>query len=325
MAYDDHLPHLAAIRVSSIGRSVVPGYRIATLVCESMEKKLSFKTDTNLLDPVTLETLERLQAYGFTVLELAPELLYEYDHTKLMNTILAQALKHAATLRDLRGDSTMARGYDENLAKAVLQVLAPAFPDGLTNMEIKHALSDEPSDHALLKALDALEGDGFITGKGLRSSTSGRRELVVMANVKITGEGRKHLSGQSEARLQQSTVIHGDHNVNYGTAGAIGNSSTGSITYNQQWASVANSVDLKLLALQLDHLRTAYVPNPSSARTHARSAGYLAEAEEHAEQGDGGKTVEALSKVGHYMLDFAKEVGTDLAAKVMAKAMGLDS
>jgi hypothetical protein len=35
--------------------------------------------------------------------------------------------------------------------------------------------------------------------------------------------------------------------------------------------------------------------------------------------------MEALSKVGTYMLDFAKEVGTDLAAKVMAKAMGLDS
>ena len=259
------------------------------------------------------------------MLELAPELRYEYDQTKLINTVLAQALKHAATLNDVRGGSTVARGYDENLAKAVLQVLAPAYPDGLTNMEIKHALTDEPSDQALLKALDALEGDGLITGKSLRSSTSGRRELVVMANVKITGEGRKHLSGQSETRSQPSTVIHGDQNVNYGSAGAIGSLSTGSISYNQQWASFANSIDLKLLAVQLDHLRTAYAPGPVSARAHARSAGYLAEAEEHAEQGDGGKTLEALSKVGHYMLDFAREVGTDLAAKVMAKAMGLDS
>ena len=52
MAYDHHPPHLAAIRVASIGRSVVPGFQIATLVCESADKELSFETDTSLLDPI---------------------------------------------------------------------------------------------------------------------------------------------------------------------------------------------------------------------------------------------------------------------------------
>lgn len=217
----------------------------------------------------------------------------------------------------------MSGGYDEDLAEAVLAVLAPAYPEGLTNMQIKHALPKEPSDRALLTALDALEGDGLISGKGLRSSTSGRRELAVMADVKITGEGRKRLAGTPSS--QPGTIVHGDQNINYGTAGAVGASSVGTINFQSQWSSLETNVDLKLLAAQLDQLRTTYSPPPESSRKHARTAALLAEAEEHAEEGNGPMTMEALSKVGKYMLDFAKEVGTDLAAKVIAKAMGLDS
>ena len=307
-----------------MGGAIVNGSvaRFARLVCESSREENSFETDTNLLDPGTLDAIERLQAHGFTVVELPVELRYEYDTTKMMNTVLSAALKQAATLIDLRGESDMGRGYDEALAKAVLAVLAPAYPEGLTNMEIKRGLPEEPSDQALLTALNALEGDGFISGKGLRSSTSGRRELVAMANVKITGEGRKYLAG---THSQPNTIVQGDQNINYGTAGAIGTRSTGTVSFQQQWSSLRNEVDLKLLASQLDYLRTAYTPEPTAARSHARTAGFLAEAEEHAEQGDGSKTMEALSKVGGYMLDFAKEVGTDLAAKVIAKATGLDS
>jgi hypothetical protein len=316
-------PSLAAIRVTSIRQSMMPGLQIATLTCESFDKKLSFRTDTNLLDLPTLTTLQRFQAYGFIVLELPYELRYEYDKSKLMNTVLGRALQRAEALKDLRGEPEMSGGYDENLAKAVLTVLAKAYPEGLTNMQIKHALSEEPSDRSLLTALDALEGDGHISGTGRRSSTSGRHELMIMANVKITGAGRQHLTGTSGSH--SSTIIHGDQNINYGNAAAIGTSSTGSITYQSEWSSLENAVDLKLLAAQLDQLRTAYSPAPEFARKHARSAGFIAEAEEHAEEGDGPKTMEALSKVGTYMLDFAKELGTDLAAKVMAKAMGLDS
>jgi hypothetical protein len=118
---------------------------------------------------------------------------------------------------------------------------------------------------------------------------------------------------------EPSTVVHGDQNINYGTAGAIGTRSTGTINFQQQWSSLERSVNLRVLATQVDYLRTAYTPEPGASRSHARTAGFLAEAEEHAEYGDGSKTMEALSKVGGYMLDFAKEVGTDLAAKVMAK------
>ena len=319
-------PVLAAVRVTDIRRApaILVGSiaRIATLVCESSRDENSFETDTGLLDASLLDTIERLQAHGFTVVALPNDIRYEYDTTKMMNLVLSAALQKAKTLIDLRGEPDMERGYDKALAKAVLEVLDPAYPSGHTNMEIKHALPEEPSDRALLNVLDALEGEGFISGKGLRSSTSGRRELIIMANVKITGEGRKHLAGTAS---QPNTVVHGDQNINYGTAGAIGTRSTGTVNFQQQWSTLQNQVDLKLLATQLDYLRTAYTPEPSSQRSHARTAGFLAEAEEYAEQGDGSKTMEALSKVGSYMLDFAKEVGTDLATRVIAKATGLDS
>ncbi len=217
----------------------------------------------------------------------------------------------------------MVGGYDEDLAKAVLAVLASAYPESLTNTQIKHALSSEPSDRALLTALDALEGDGLICGNERRSSTSGRRELVVMANVKITGEGRKHFAATPIP--QHSTIVQGDRNINYGTAGAMGTSSVRTINFQSQWSSLENSVDLKVLAAQLDRLRTTYSPDPESSRKHAPSAGLLAEAEEHSEEGTGRRQWKHSHKWVHTCSTSQKEVGTDLAAKVMAKAMGLDS
>jgi hypothetical protein len=50
----------------------------------------------------------------------------------------------------------------------------------------------------------------------------------------------------------------------------------------------------------------------------------LAEAEEQAELKDGGKVLSTLSKAGTGLLTAAKDIGTDLAAKVIAKAMGLE-
>lgn len=53
--------------------------------------------------------------------------------------------------------------------------------------------------------------------------------------------------------------------------------------------------------------------------------GLLADAEERAEQKDGGKVLSTLSKAGTGLLAAARDIGTEVAAKVIAKAMGLES
>ena len=48
----------------------------------------------------------------------------------------------------------------------------------------------------------------------------------------------------------------------------------------------------------------------------------VAEAEEYAEKQDGSKMMEVLSKAGEGLFDFAKDVGVEITAKLLAKSMG---
>jgi hypothetical protein len=118
-------------------------------------------------------------------------------------------------------------------------------------------------------------------------------------------------------------VIHGDQIINYGQAGALGRYSTGTINYQQQWAEIESQINLHALAIELGQLRTR-LQQTAASRSDFQQIGLLAEAEEHAEKQEGSKVLETLSKVGKGVLDFAKEVGTDLTAKVIAKSVGLE-
>jgi hypothetical protein len=68
------------------------------------------------------------------------------------------------------------------------------FPALIQLDQLKHSFANEPSDEQLLIALDGLQSERFIEGKPLYEHTSGRRRLAIMANIKITKEGRQHLS-----------------------------------------------------------------------------------------------------------------------------------
>jgi D-arabinose 1-dehydrogenase-like Zn-dependent alcohol dehydrogenase len=99
---------------------------------------------------------------------------------------------------------------------------------------------------------------------------------------------------------------------------------TGTINYQQQWTAMQGQVDLNALAAELERVRTQ-VQHTASSRSDSVELGLLAEAEEHAEKQEGGKVLETLSKAGTGLLGIAKEIGTDLAAKVIAKALGLET
>jgi hypothetical protein len=120
------------------------------------------------------------------------------------------------------------------------------------------------------------------------------------------------------------TIIHGDQFNNYGTTGAIGPNSVGMINVHQQWTAIQNDIDLNDLPGELEQLRKHLQQRASSSADYQQLA-LLTEAEEHAKKHDGGKAMEVLSKVGKGVLDVAKDIGTEIAAKVIAKSMRLEA
>lgn len=130
-------------------------------------------------------------------------------------------------------------------------------------------------------------------------------------------------SSQRSTKLGSSTVFNGDQIINYGHAGAIGRQSTGTINHQQQWAATANQIDLSQVVGELQTLRAELM---KMAKTPAdfQKLGLIAEAEEYAGKQDGPKVMEVLSKSGKWLFDFATAVGTDITAKLIAKATGLE-
>jgi hypothetical protein len=185
-------------------------------------------------------------------------------------------------------DRSMA-GYDEKLAEEALIALNKSFPYPVTTAELKHALGTEPSDDALLTALDALQLEGWISGKYLRS----QRQLVAMANIQITAEGRRKVAGDSERSA--GPVIHGDQINNYGQAGALGRYATGTINYQQQWTAIQDQVDLVELARELERMRSE-VQKTASSRADFMQLGVLAEAEEPLQRVRGDARVAELAR-----------------------------
>ena len=124
-------------------------------------------------------------------------------------------------------------------------------------------------------------------------------------------------------KQSQSTIIQGDQFNNYGIAGAIGPHSAGIINVQQQWASIQSEVDANALVGELEQLRKHLLQSASSSSDYQQLA-VLSEAEELAKRHNGGKAMEVLSKVGKGALGVARDIGTEVAAKVIAKSMGLE-
>jgi hypothetical protein len=290
----------------------------AVIIAESTSREHAFTFPTALLNQEQIRRCEELSRHGFTVVELPDD--WHWNYRNLGGWQEAVIMRGMETMQTLYGNSeedhSMTR-YDEELAEEVLAALNKSFPYPMTTAELKHALGTEPSDDVLLTALDALQLQGWVSGKYLRS----QRRLVAMANIQITAEGRRRLEGHEDRSA--APVIHGDQINNYGQAGALGRYATGTINYQQQWTAIEDQVDLVTLARELEQIRVQVQKNASS-RSDFAQLGVLAEAEEHAEKHEGSKILETLSKAGTGLLGVAKDIGTDLAAKVIAKSLGLE-
>jgi hypothetical protein len=214
--------------------------------------------------------------------------------------------------------------------------------EGLTVIKLKEAARARGiTDVDFDLALQDLESSKLIkSGPMDVASGSSRRGVLIVPLIYskreylcLTSNGYKRaakLSAEVErvkAEHPESggrPIFHGDqYNVYAGQVAAIGPHSTGTVNYQQQWNSIQNQVDLNALSEELEQLRKHLQQSASSSSDYQRLT-LLSEAEEHAKKHDGSKAMELLSKVGNAALNVAKDIGTEIAAKVIAKSMGIE-
>jgi hypothetical protein len=315
---------LIAVSIRSIRAAPYPGFaetpHKAVIRGESREKDANFVFETGMLIGELTERCHQLHCHGFTVVKAPDDWRYGYYNKPggWQETVVLIAMEQVAAIAASKQETNTVSSYNEAVAEAVLNVVDEAFPNPLQVMDIKHRLLEEPSDLTLLTALDALYLQGFIDGKPMRSHTDGHPKLLAMANIRITAEGHKRVSGQA----QPSSHLPAIHQfINYGQAGAMGPHSTGTINYQQKW--VANQVDLSQVVTELQTLK-AELRKTAETAADFQQLSIIAEAEQHAAQHDGPKVIEVLSKSSRWLFDFATHVGVELTAKLIAKSMGLE-
>ena len=287
----------------------------AVFVAKCKEHRHSFTLESGGLNEERSQGCRLLQAHGSTVIEFSDDNHYFGWRNELWrNAMIVKAMEQVSRLYPegevMRGVST----YDSAFARVVLKVAADAFPDRLAMDELKHAINPEPSDAALFTAINALEADRYIEAKILRGY---QNQIADVAYILATREGRQSLV-ESEPTTS-GTVIHGDQINTYAPVGAIGDHSHGAVTINNH-ASPIEHVDLQVLSVQLEELRTAYRETAMSREDDQQIAliGYAAEA---AEKGDRRGVVGFLSKISKPVLNKAVDIGTDVVAKTIAELM----
>ncbi len=325
MVVNSDKPLLVTISVRSIQREpyFVNGRfaQSADIEGKSSDPNSKFYIRTGLLNEEQLRRCELLKRHGSTVIELSDG--YRGDN-RWIDTAIQKAMDRIAGLYEGKEGTEQMEKYNPEFAREVLTKVNEQFPTPVHLHDLKHSFVNEPSDEQLLVALDGLQCEGLIDGRPLYENTSGQRKLAMIANIKMTAKGRQHLSSvQLHSSFRASTIIQGDQFNNFGQAGAIGPHSTGTINYQQQWAAIQNQVDLNALTGELEQLRKHLQQSASSSSDYQQLV-LLSEAEEHAKKHDGSKAMEVLSKVGKGALGVAKDIGTEIAAKVIAKSLGIE-
>ena len=314
---------LIAVTVRSTERNVYPGMpggyaQRAVVVGQSRNRDASFEFQTGLLNVEAMEKCLQLQQHGFTAVEAPDNWRYGYYNEPggWQHAVIVLAMERVSNLyKQERGN---AMGYNAELAERVLMELDKAFPGNpVQTLQLKHALALEPSDDELLTALDALHLRGMIDWKPLRGHTTATRTLVAMANIQITAKGHDHIHGIGQSSAP-NVVIQGDQINAHGQIGSIGRHSQGVVNVHPRWQAIAAQFDITTLASELEQLRMAY-QKVASSREDVKQLALLVDAVEEAEKGNGERMAANLSRIGTNVLKVAREIGTDIAAKVIVE------
>jgi hypothetical protein len=300
--------------------AIFPRPQQAHIVGSSTQRDYSFRFETGPLNEEQTQKCRLLQRHGFTVVEFSDdERWYNRERIRWEEATIRRALDKVAAIYQSNEDTNHMDAYDPELANAVLVIASKVFPKQLSMIDLKGELNPEPSSRALFTAIDALEADGFIEAKVMRSGP--RNEILDVAYIRATLDGRRHLSsGAQSSTSVAGPVFHGDQIVNYGPVGAVGRGAQGIVNINEPSTYVWGDVDLQVLAVQLEELRNECRKRAVS-REDDKQLTLLAEAAEAAEKGDDQGVASFLSRVSKSVLDAARDIGTDLAAKVIAEML----
>ncbi|MGD0932126.1 MAG: hypothetical protein ABR902_15870 [Candidatus Korobacteraceae bacterium] len=321
---EDTVSRLVAVSLESTRREPYVGsdgrlLQSAVIRGESSTKELSFTLQTGLLSAGQIERCEALRKHGFTVVEAPPDWRYSQFSEDWQGVVVQEAMRQVESIMQDSKGTDVTSGYDAELAQAILEAVNRSFPRQLDMVELKHELHPEPSDRALFTAIDALLIERLIEGPHIRSGMRG--ELGDVVHVRITSEGRKHLKGQEPTSTSSSgPVFHGDQINNYGQVGAIGRHSQGVLNIQERWKEIEQGTDLQALAVELERLRTEY-RKVATSREDDKQVALLGDAAEEAEKGNGSRVAAILSHAGRGVLEVAKDIGTDVAAKVIVELM----
>jgi hypothetical protein len=314
---------LIAITVQSLKdhpfpMAIFPRPQQAVIVAKSTQKDQSFQFTTGPLNPEQTRRCRLLQQHGSTVVEFMDEdHFFGWNQEKWQESIIIRAMEKVASLYPEDREATDLEAYDPEFAHRVLDVAAENFPRQLGMVELKHALTPEPSNEALFTAIDALEADGYIEAKAMRGHPNNQIEDV--AYIRATRLGRAHLEDQSTSvEATTGTVIHSQVN-NYGPVGAIGTNAHGTLNIHNH-STELERVDLHILAVQLEQLRTAFRSSAVS-REDDRQLTLIGDAAEAAEKGDRKGVNSFLTRFSKPVLEKAQEIGTDIVAKILAEMM----
>lgn len=137
-------------------------------------------------------------------------------------------------------------------------------------------------------------------------------------------EWKNFLNSKELNKVEQYFITNnmGDqYNINQ--AGAVGlNASANNNVFNQINYSLPANTDYELLAEQLVTLKQTLIERATSPE-HFTAIADVAIAEEATKTKDGNKIVKSLLSAGKWVLDAAKDIGTDIVAEIIKKQLGI--
>jgi uncharacterized protein YjbI with pentapeptide repeats len=296
------------------------------------------------LDGATLSgaTLEDVQLAGWSIKGIICECIYWDGIWK------DKSVYRPGEFERLYADKTKVKLFYKDgispLEIATLPALIHHIEASHTECKLRFQSIEDASGGAIVTlAIDTADGLAHEYLDKLRQDIQSevQRDVhQIRQTLEIKGELIQRLNGQVESLqwtvkeiltnqkptyyLEKGNIQMGDTHQNYGQTSGMGrNVHAHDMTFNQVVSHFEQSIDLPALAKQLAELREEMAKRQDSSTQTAIAIGKIAEAEKAAEEKNPSKVMESLKAAGQWTLDFAKEVGKDLAVEAIKLSVGM--
>ena len=125
----------------------------------------------------------------------------------------------------------------------------------------------------------------------------------------------------SEQDITSNTTYNTDNSHNSGVINTGNNSGTMQVVGTDN--SVFNNINYDELAAQLSTLRQELRSKSDGSVEHDEAVYYIGQAEKAAKEKDPSKIMQFLKAAGKWTLDVAKDLGVEVAAKLIEHSIGI--